>query len=399
MNLRSEDPSVADLVQEQPATVSTNVEGYALWRVHIKTPGVAQFTATASDFEPVTVDVVGMPAPARTFREAELLVAQARASQRDDEARLAAARMNELEKETNDWQKRAEAPTAQAAAAKNRSEGERQLRASELRAELEKRQFSVEKARASAREAANDAAAAHADAERLAAQLPTLQPPSIAEADLKPGDILLVLGSTPIVSALVRRFEEQQLGGRASYSHASLYLGRIDGQPMVAEMWSSGYWITPLSVSTKGALVVDVYRWEGINEAKRKELADRAAHLFGEPSRFTSALGPQSGSPLPYAFEEIALLTAAANWAPELILRRVVTGIVDPLAGGRRKMICSELVAWVYRDVGLDLEVTYWKRLTDANLLTTDERRKDYTTPNMIARSKNLNEVGRYLGP
>ena len=62
-------------------------------------------------------------------------------------------------------------------------------------------------------------------------------------------------------------------------------------------------------------------------------------------------------------------------------------------------MICSELVAWVYQDAGLPLNVQYWRALNDANIFISDDRRRDYTTPNMIARSGDLARVGRYLGP
>jgi hypothetical protein len=62
-------------------------------------------------------------------------------------------------------------------------------------------------------------------------------------------------------------------------------------------------------------------------------------------------------------------------------------------------MICSELVAWAYHDAGLELYVPYWKVLSDLNIFTSHERQHDYTTPNMLAHSKNLGMVGRYRGP
>ena len=397
--LQSENPSAADLAAPQSRTVTTNSDGRALWKVHIKTAGVTQFRATAENFEPVVIEVVGMPTSAPTFREAELIVAESHASELEGTASEAAARVTELEKAAADSEKQANAQIADVSVGKKRSEAEIRARIGEIKSELEKRKVIVDQARETSRESQKEAVAARAVARTLAEQLPTLQPPSVGEAALKAGDILLVLGSTPLVSSLIRQFEEQQLGGRASYSHASLYLGKIDGTGMVAEMWSSGYGITPLSESTKGAVIVDVYRWEGIDDAKRQEIADRASSLYGPRANFTSSVGPPTGSRLPYAFEEIGVLAAAANNVPEFVLRQGVTRLVDPLAGGRRKMICSELVAWVYRDVGLDLEVSYWKRLLDANLLTTDDRRKDYTTPNMLARSKSLKIMGRYLGP
>jgi hypothetical protein len=105
------------------------------------------------------------------------------------------------------------------------------------------------------------------------------------------------------------------------------------------------------------------------------------------------------GSGIPYAYEEIKVLGLAALGTPASLVRAYVIAQVDYAAGGRRKMICSELVACVYRDVRLPLNVQYWKALNDAGIFVSDDRRLDYTTPNMIARSYNLMRVGRYLGP
>jgi hypothetical protein len=125
--------------------------------------------------------------------------------------------------------------------------------------------------------------------------------------------------------------------------------------------------------------------------------------MFGDAYRFIRSNDPSlftSGSPVPYAYEEIALLAMAMSpLAPDVILKSTASKLVDPRAGGRRKMICSELVAWVYRDVGLDPQVVFWQRLNSAGIFTSDDRRKDFTTPNMLARSTNLRLVGRLKGP
>jgi hypothetical protein len=68
-------------------------------------------------------------------------------------------------------------------------------------------------------------------------------------------------------------------------------------------MWSSGYWITPLSVSTKGARLVAVYRYDGIDENKRNEIATRGKNIFGNPQNFVKSKSPDSsssGSGLPW---------------------------------------------------------------------------------------------------
>jgi len=124
--------------------------------------------------------------------------------------------------------------------------------------------------------------------------------------------------------------------------------------------------------------------------------------MFGNPQNFVRDKSPwflSFGSGLPYAYEEIKVLGLAALGTPASLVRAYVITKVDYPAGGRRKMICSELVASVYQDVGLPLNVQYWKALNEAGIFVSDDRRLDYTTPNMIARSSNLMRVGRYLGP
>ncbi len=124
--------------------------------------------------------------------------------------------------------------------------------------------------------------------------------------------------------------------------------------------------------------------------------------MFGNPQNFVRDKSPwflSWGSGLPYAYEEIKVLGLAALGTPASLVRAYVIAQVDHSAGGRRKMICSELVACVYQDVGLPLNVQYWKALNDAGIFVSDDRKLDYTTPNMIARSSNLIRVGRYLGP
>jgi hypothetical protein len=53
-------------------------------------------------------------------------------------------------------------------------------------------------------------------------------------------------------------------------------------------------------------------------------------------------------------------------------------------------MICSELVAWAYSDAGLRLTVRPWQDASGHGLLTTWDRWMDYTTPNMLAQSPDL---------
>jgi hypothetical protein len=396
VKLESSNAAVADLQQGQPAIVTTDDQGYARWKVHINSAGIASFVASAKDFESAIMDVVGMPRSAPTFNDAEVMLAREEAEAREASARFAESKATELEARLSESRDAGrvdtlkERPTAETARVEPRTE----TTYSALRTR-------AVAARSIANTAHREAMLSRDRANQLAASQQNSPWRSVGAAELKPGDVLLVLGSSPAISGTITGFESRELGGEAPYSHASLFLGEINGRPMVAEMWSSGFWITPLEVSTRGARLVDAYRWEGIDDRKRREIAERGRNLFGpsdrfirydEPSFFTSF-----GSPLSYAFEEIAVLVAAVKGNDSALSSALK--LADLLAGGRRKMICSELVAWVYEDVGLDLPVTYWKRFTQSGLLNNDNRRKDYTTPNMLARSSNLHVVGRYLGP
>ena len=359
VTLTPQNQEVADLAPAQSAIVSTNREGYAVWKVRIKTPGITGFIARAEGFQPTQVAVVGMRRPARTFMEGELLAAQEIMAERANAARAAQGQVTTA---------RVQKDTPQAAAV--------------------------------AMQAQAQAQAAMADAQQAVTQLNaqrTSEPRILTEDDLLPGDIFLVLGGSS-VSRYIAAAETKAANQPSLYSHASLYLGKANRRGMVAEMWDSGYWITPIDVSTKGLIIVDVYRRDGIDDAKRRDIVARAQGLYGTRPVFLSLFTPLHGSLIPYAIEQITVLGSAARNAPALALRIAAAG-TDLLAGGKKKMICSELVAWVYHDAGLELNVEHWKSLVDANVLTTEARRMDYTTPNMIARSDSIHLVGRYLAP
>lgn len=375
-------PQVADLAPAQSAVVSTNREGYSAWKVHIKTPGITGFIARAEGFQPVQVAVVGMRRPARTFMEGETLAAE--------ESRLEYLRAMQAATQKLNEKKRQEARTeqemAKAGDPQRPTDPEAVSRVKRNTAAAEAEMLRAESAAANAQQALT----------QLNAQR-TSEPRILTEDDLLPGDIFLVLGGS-FASRYIVAAETKAANQPSLYSHASLYLGKSNGRGMVAEMWDSGYWITPIDVSTKGLIIVDVYRRDGIDDAKRSDIVARAQGLYGTRPVFLSLFTPLNGSLIPYAMEQITVLGSAARNVPALGLRIAAAG-TDVLAGGKKKMICSELVAWVYHDAGLELNVEHWKSLVDANVLTTEARRMDYTTPNMIARSHSIHLVGRYLAP
>ena len=328
------------------------------------------------------MNVVGMPGPGDTFQEAQIALLEQQTKFLEQSAATAQERSKRFEAEIE----RREGPALPSKATGKYQREIEQLEAKKVTAEQDFERFKTKSS----------------ETATLLNELSARRLQLMSDTELKPGDVLLVLGSSPIISEAIRRFDGEQLGINAEYSHVSLYVGEINGKKMVAEMWGSGYWITPLSVSTKGARLVDVYRRNGVDDNKRNQIAERGKTIFGNPQNFVRASSPwffSRGSGLPYAYEEIAVLGLAALNRPASTLQDFVAGKVDPRAGGRRKMICSELVAWVYQDVGLPLNVQYWRALSDANIFTTFDRKLDYTTPNMIARSGDLARVGRYLAP
>ncbi len=377
--LTSRHPNVAQVLANGPQKIEN--DGSAVWKVRIVSSGIAEVEATADGFEPAVMNVVGMPGPGATYQDAQMALLKEQLKDSQESLQNAEARSTKLEIE---MARRGVAPP-------NAKMGEAPTEIDKLERKMAIADAEVEKLNQR-----------NSEAMVLMNQISYQYLPSIDETALKPGDVMLVLGSSPLISDAIRNFDGQQLGVTGEYSHASLYVGEINGRRMVAEMWGSGYWITPLKVSTKEARIVDVYRRYDIDDNKRNEIANRGRTMFGNPQNFVRDKSPwllSFGSGLPYAYEEIKVLGLAALGTPASLVRAYVITKVDYPAGGRRKMICSELVASVYQDVGLPLNVQYWKALNDAGIFVSDDRRLDYTTPNMIARSSNLMRVGRYLGP
>jgi hypothetical protein len=377
VTLQVPDASLAEVVGDR--TVRTDDNGVARWRVRIKKLGIGQLIASAEQFEPTVMAVVGMPGPGDAFWQAQLTALQQRARELnvpDKPDELVIAGVNPPTTTVIPGDRSGVAASV----------GEKVARSTARPRPQSAVKLEAERALAAAEEWAKNS-------ER--------EPRRLAEWELQPGDVLLVLGSS-FFSDSIRKFEQRQLGVQAGYSHASLYLGEFGGVKMVGEMWGKGFWITPLAVSVAGTILVDVYRSPQADLARRTELARKAANAFGDAKLFIRSDSPSffsRGSVLAYAFEQIGLLGLASSDSLAATIKTTLQTIVDPRAGGKRKMICSEYVAWAYHDAGLELEVPAWKSLSNLKLLDTHERQHDYTTPNMLALSKSLSLVGRYRGP
>jgi len=169
----------------------------------------------------------------------------------------------------------------------------------------------------------------------------------IPQADLKPGDVLLMQG-TGIVSDLIRMFDQ----GR--YSHAAIY----DGQN-VAEMLSPGTTVRPVAESVADAWFVDVYRFIS-NDGQ--PLGNPGL----DPQPVLGRIRYYEQNRQRYAYEQILLLAllcatrseAQQNLSPVLamILRRILDSAAEKIASmihaGKEPMICSELVYRCYTEAG-----------------------------------------------
>lgn len=441
ITLRSDSPTVANLTAGQSATVEVDAGGYATWRITINGPGQAEFIATAAGFEPTKVYVVGeaeAPSPEAEARFEAARLAQMRFSASEHEARRAQAqvavlemehraqsetavqagllrdmlayeeansRLSTVERESTSAQPRSPVQQSRATAAAQPSAATSSARVgSTLPTALEATRAQLYEARSVARVAEGQNVAALDRLRTAYASLASVRPQPFALADLQPGDVLLTQGTTPFISDAIRFFEATQLGGAAPYSHASLYIGHINNRPMVAEMWLSGFWITPLEISIRGAAIVDVYRWRnGLSDQARSQIVQASRTLFGNSANCISERAPTSWSGSPcatYAAEQIGVLAGAAVRRLPAIALRGLASAADLLDGGnRRRMICSEFVAWAYQSAGLAPQATqWWPALEDAGILTSLIRKQDYTTPNTLARSESFRQVGRLKG-
>jgi len=399
ITLRSEDMGVADLAPGQSPTVKTDNDGYGTWKVRINRSGTAILTATAPQFEQAQVYVAGtQPASEEMAHLArEVQKAEAVAISEEEEARRKQAELEKLTKELLAVeQELAQSKMEQAAmsdvAARTaeadkssqtarRTEG-RPKREKNLQAKRDSMTALVKNVETKVMHERMEVFTALRQLNAVEARFDAVSRPPFSVADLLPGDVLLVQGSG-FVSSTIRFFEGRQLSMPGTYSHAALYVGELGGGKMVAEMLKQGHTLNPLEVSMRGAGIVDVYRWPGLSDDRRARIA---------------ANGRQYNGKL-YAFPQLDVLRKAAGLKLSLMPLGAYAAAVDLISGGKKQMICSELVSWAYHDAGLDPQATrFWPSL--GSILTSDERHHDYTTPNTLAeRNSSFRQVGRLKGP
>lgn len=191
----------------------------------------------------------------------------------------------------------------------------------------------------------------------------TRLPYDLTRSDFEDGDVLLFRGRGRVARAI-------SWATRSSYSHAGIALW-IRGRLMVAESRElRGCRLIPLSSALADAYVSRFIPapWASID---RERLADAALTRLGQPYGW--------GSILRIGLNKIPL--ALLRGIP-LVGRVIPTGPQwsedDETPNGVR-MICSQYVAWCYRQAGFDLV----PRLADRD-----------TTPGDLARSSALMYAG-----
>ena len=355
------DGSVVGLAPGQSATVSTGKDGYATWKVRLNKEGETVLKATAPGFEPSEIAVVSGPPPASPQAKAaerELEQAQKDAQDAEEEARIERAKAERTESAVSMTQ------------SIDRTLGLKDLE--KLAAMREKAEERAERAEEKRSQALFRVATAQA---RLAALAPA---PPFSAQDLQPGDVLLILGDG-YLSKKIRDVDGSQVG-LADYSHAALYVGEFGGRRMIVEMLNQGHTLQPLEDAMRDDRRVDVWRWGGgLSEFQRSRIVTTAREALYNKH---------------YAHAQIGVLLVAAV-APKGIGVERAMRAAERWSGGRRQLICSELVAVAYHEAGLDPSASkWWPYVTDL-VRGNDDREHDYTTPNMLAAGGKFVHEGR----
>lgn len=369
VTLEVKDPETAEVIGS--AIVQTGNDGIAVWKLKLKKSGTTLATAKAVGFNAVDIYVVNESDENRT---AELKAAEAKESELKEDI---SALENELYKKQADNEKSFYKILGK-------------VKANVMGVTDEKRAKIVNDSKIGKIE--SELGRQNVELAQIQVRISELKKIPFTVSSLQPGDVLLTQSDT-FISRAIRLGEQLQIN-KSDYSHAILYLGVIDGTPMVAEMLLQGYWVSPLSASIADTTRVGVFRWRDITSGKQTELSNIGSRNFGNLKQCFTKTTPQSVCGVPYAKSQIALLTQAGLGASPFSLGAQAL-YVDYEAGGEKAMICSEFVARVYHKAGLDPQVNkWWTSLEIAGILSNDIRRKDYTTPNMLAISPKFEYKG-----
>lgn len=207
-----------------------------------------------------------------------------------------------------------------------------------------------------------------------ASQDSTIPSYTISVTALQPGDVLLEQSADGL-SAAIRWGESRQLGVSFAdtFSHSAIYLGNNQ----VAEMLARGYAVTPLPDAYAHATLIDIYRHRQVGAQ---------GGAVAEAARDRDDTG--------YAYFQFAVLGLAAVMpgSPARIVASLPYRLYAATDAGANRMICSELVARVFAEVGLPISVRLWPTMR-AMHKPSENFRMDFTTPTMLALSADLRRL------
>src|SRR5206468_2742765 len=90
-------------------------------------------------------------------------------------------------------------------------------------------------------------------------------------------------------------------------------------------------------------------------------------------------------------------VTCLGNYAIHAGFKLALAGALSDYRAsdrGRPRMICSELATWAYHDAGADFDAApWWPDIKETGVLAEPEAPFDFTTPNMISHSKDMDFV------
>jgi hypothetical protein len=196
---------------------------------------------------------------------------------------------------------------------------------------------------------------------------------SLSVTALEEADVFLTRSDTDLLSIAIRTAEAQELdvSYASTYSHSAMYVGN----GLVAEMLGTGYKETGLVAWFNSHEYVDIYRNENLGDLG-SEVAAAARTYTGTPYAYyqIGVLGVQAASP--YVIIPIVTETAYALYEAHDV--------------GTQRMICSELVARAFADVGGEatLDVALWPSMRSKD--TSTDFHWDFTTPTCLSLSPDL---------
>lgn len=145
-------------------------------------------------------------------------------------------------------------------------------------------------------------------------------------SEMLPGDFYLtrIGGATGVFITL----SQWAIGDLSRYSHAGIYLGEVDGVPMVAEAMPGGLQINPLSKYHGKELVHSSF---DLTEVQRAEIVRLALSKAGTPYSY-----------LGYLYVGLSAFKHCPQWVKNQV-------------SSSDALFCSQFVDWCYSQTGVKL--------------------------------------------